>query len=125
MDVIYDVIITGAGPAGLVAGLYTSWAKLSTLILEKEVLGGELMNRDLIENYPSYADGIMGSELGSAFLSQAIKWGAEMRLDEVKQVEIDGNRKVIKASQGKLFGQRDNYRGRCSPQEVERTRWAR
>ena len=52
MSTIYDVIIIGAGPAGLTAGLYGSRARLKTLILEKETIGGELMNRELIENYP-------------------------------------------------------------------------
>ena len=69
MDTIYDVIIIGAGPAGLTAGLYTTRAKLRTLIIEKETIGGELMNRDLIENWPGYPDGILGQELGSNMVS--------------------------------------------------------
>ena len=63
---MYDVIIIGVGPAGLTAGLYTSRARLNTLILERELMGGELMNRELIENYPGYPEGVMGPDLGQA-----------------------------------------------------------
>lgn len=96
MDGIYDVLIIGAGPAGLTAGIYTSRSKLGTLIIEKEALGGELVNRDLIENYPGYPDGILGPELGSNMVNQAINYGAEIQLGEVEQIKIEGNHKVVK-----------------------------
>ena len=70
MSGIREVIIIGAGPAGLTAGLYTCRARLSTLIIEKETIGGELMNRDLIENYPGYPGGISGPELGSNMIER-------------------------------------------------------
>ncbi len=94
----YDIIIIGSGPAGLTAGLYTNRSKLRTLIIEKDALGGELANRDLIENYPSYPDGILGPELSSRMVSQAVNYGTEIQLGEVEQVQIDGNRKVVKTS---------------------------
>ena len=56
----YDVIIIGGGPAGLSAGIYTSRAGLHTLLLEKGGIGGELMNRELIENYPGFGEGNTG-----------------------------------------------------------------
>lgn len=96
MDGIYDVLIIGAGPAGLTAGIYTSRSKLGTLIIEKEALGGELANRDLIENYPGYPDGILGPELGSNMVNQAINYGAEIQLGEVEQIKIEGNHRVVK-----------------------------
>lgn len=102
---IYDVIIIGSGPAGLTAGLYAGYAKMRTLILEKEKIGGELMNRDLIENYPSYPDGILGPVLGSGMMNQAIKYGAETQLGEVKQVKINGSYKVVKTSEMDYRGQ--------------------
>ncbi len=100
METIYDVIIVGAGPAGLTAGLYTSRARLRTLMLEKETIGGELMDRDLIENYPGYPDGVSGSELGSNMMTQVMKYEPEIQLDEVQQIEIKEEYKIVKASQG-------------------------
>ena len=101
---IYDIIIIGSGPAGLTAGLYTNRSKLRTLIIEKDALGGELANRDLIENYPSYPDGILGPELSSRMVNQAVNYGTEVQLGEVEQVQIDGNRKVVKTSFGEFAG---------------------
>ena len=75
----YDVIIIGAGPAGLAAGLYTSRARLSTMVLEKESIGGELVNRELIENYPGFGEGVQGPELGSAMAQQLMNFGAEFK----------------------------------------------
>lgn len=101
---IYDIIIIGSGPAGLTAGLYTNRSKLRTLIIEKEALGGELANRDLIENYPSYPDGILGPELSSRMVNQAVNYGTEIQLGEVEQVQVDGNRKVVKTTFGEFAG---------------------
>jgi thioredoxin reductase (NADPH) len=96
----YEVIIVGGGPAGLTAALYTSRAKLSTLVIEQESAGGELMNRDLIENYSGYPEGILGPELGSNMMTQAMNHGAEIELGEVDGIEIDGSYKVVKTSEG-------------------------
>ncbi len=100
MAEIYDVIIIGAGPAGLATALYTSRARLSTLILEKELMGGELVNRELIENYPGYPNGIMGPELGANMLNQTMNYGAEIQLDEIQQIKIENGLKILRGSQG-------------------------
>ncbi len=100
MDAIYDVIIIGSGPAGLTAGLYTSRAKLNTLVLEKETMGGELMNRDMIENYPGYAGGVSGPELGSNMLKQVMDYGTEIQLAEAEQLGIDGSYRIVRTTQG-------------------------
>jgi thioredoxin reductase (NADPH) len=84
----YDVIIIGGGPAGLSAGIYTSRAGLRTLLLEKGGIGGELMNRELIENYPGFREGIQGRELGSAMAQQMTNFGAEFELGEATGVEV-------------------------------------
>ena len=105
MDEIYDVIIIGAGPAGLTAGLYARRAKLRTLIVEKGTLGGELMNRDLIENWPGYPDGILGPELASNMIGHVMSHGAEMKLAEAKSLRNEKNHKVVETSEG------DNYLG--------------
>ena len=104
MSTIYDAIIIGAGPAGLTAALYTCRAGLQTLIIEREVIGGELMNRDLIENWPGYPDGILGPELGSGMTTQVMNYGAEFQLAEVEGLKIEGNNKVVKTSLGDYSG---------------------
>jgi len=104
MDEIYDVLIIGAGPAGLTAGIYTSRGKLRTLIIEKGALGGGLATRDLIENYPGYPDGILGPELSSNMVNQALNYDTEVQLGEVEQIKIDDNYKVVKTPFGEYTG---------------------
>jgi thioredoxin reductase (NADPH) len=94
----FDVIITGAGPAGLTAGLYTSRNKLRTLIIEKESLGGQLSSRDLIENFPGYPEGVMGPELSSKMMNQAINNGVEIQLGEVEKISIGGSGVTVQTS---------------------------
>jgi len=99
MENMYDVIIVGAGPAGLTAGMYTGRARLRTLIIEKEIIGGELMNREMIENYPGFQDGVLGSELGSNMIEQAMKYDVGIQLDEVERIDILKNQKLVKTAQ--------------------------
>ena len=84
----YDVIIIGAGPAGLTAATCTSRKGLNTLIIEKEMFGGALMNRDLIENYPGHSE-ILGPNLASKMLDQATSLGAVMEMGIVEQINIE------------------------------------
>ena len=92
----YDVIIIGSGSAGLAAGVYTSRAGLRTLILEKEMIGGELMNLQLIENYPGFGNGVQGPELGSAMLEGATNAGAEIDLGEVTGITNKTGFKIVR-----------------------------
>lgn len=92
----FDVIIIGSGSAGLSAGIYTSRAGFRTLILEKEIMGGELMNLQLIENYPGFSTGVQGPELGSAMLEQAMNVGAEIELGEVTGIENKAGFKIVR-----------------------------
>ncbi|WP_297990060.1 thioredoxin-disulfide reductase [Anoxybacillus sp.] len=85
---VYDVIIIGAGPAGMTAAVYTSRANLSTLMLERGVPGGQMANTEEVENYPGY-DHILGPELASKMFEHAKKFGAEYAYGDVKEV-IDG-----------------------------------
>jgi thioredoxin reductase (NADPH) len=96
MNTDYDVIIVGSGCAGLAAALYTSRAGFRTLILEKEIMGGELMNRQLIENYPGFGTGVQGPDLGSAMLEQAMNAGAEIEVGEVTALESKAEHKIVR-----------------------------
>ena len=102
MDSSYDVIIIGAGPAGLAAGLYAGRARLNTLILERETPGGELMNIDMVENYPGYPDGVLGPDLGSNMMMQATKFGVELQFADVEQIIPGTGEQLLKAAQGEF-----------------------
>lgn len=82
----YDVIIIGGGPAGLTAGIYAKRAKLNTLLIEKTVIGGQMLLADVIENYPGLLE-VKGFELAQKMEEQARKFGVEIRFSEVKQVK--------------------------------------
>ncbi|MHB9111785.1 MAG: thioredoxin-disulfide reductase [Thermoleophilia bacterium] len=93
----YDVIIIGAGPAGLTAGLYTGRARLKTLIFEKATTGGQAATTDLIENYPGFPDGVGGFQLTELMKQQALEFGAEIReITPVSTIEVEGDDRVVK-----------------------------
>jgi thioredoxin reductase (NADPH) len=85
---IYDVIIIGAGPAGMTAAVYTSRANLSTLMMERGVPGGQMANTEEIENYPGF-DSILGPDLSNKMFDHAKKFGAEYAYGDIKEI-IDG-----------------------------------
>ncbi len=99
---MYDLIIIGAGPAGLTAAIYGGRAGLKTLLLEMAVPGGQAGNTHLIENYPGFPDGISGPDLMELFLQQAQRWGAEFKTAQVTALEDDGDVKKVVAG-GEVF----------------------
>ena len=98
MSKIYDVIVLGAGPAGLAAGLYAGRSRLSVLIIEKGQDGGQIAITDEIENYPGQiVEGESGPSLIARMTEQAAKFGAERVSDTIKEVELNGDVKVLKS----------------------------
>jgi len=92
---IYGVIIIGGGPGGLTAGLYTSRARLSTLLIESALFGGQMTTTELIENYPGFPQGVTGDELSRRMEEQAKRFGMETVAQEVVKVSLEGDMKVV------------------------------
>ena len=108
MKKIYDVIIIGAGPAGLSAALYTSRSKLSTLILEKSKTGGQIVTTSEVANYPGSvheADGMetSGPKLIARMVKQAEYFGAERLMKEVISYDFSGDIKTVTTIDGTIF----------------------
>jgi thioredoxin reductase (NADPH) len=91
----YEVIIIGGGPGGLTAGLYTSRARLSTLLIESALFGGQMTTTELIENYPGFPQGITGDELSRLMEEQAKRFGMETVTEEVVKVSLEGDMKLV------------------------------
>lgn len=85
---MYDIIIIGAGPAGLTAGIYALRANLKVLIIEKESIGGQISSSPLVENYPGYKS-ISGLELSNSMYEQYNALGGELEVDEVTKIKKD------------------------------------
>ena len=96
MSKLYDVIIIGAGPAGLSAGLYAGRARLDTLIIEKAREGGQIVNTADIANYPGSMEGESGASLIERMKNQAKQFGAETVYDTIIDAELSGEIKTIK-----------------------------
>jgi thioredoxin reductase (NADPH) len=100
MNKAYEVVIIGGGPAGLSAGIYTARARLSSLLIEKGLIGGQVANAELVENYPGFPEGISGYDLTELMQRQATKFGLEILTAEVTGVELSGEQKIVKTSEG-------------------------
>ncbi|TES85501.1 MAG: thioredoxin-disulfide reductase, partial [Candidatus Aminicenantes bacterium] len=85
-----DVVIIGAGPAGLAAAVYTGRARLNTLILEKGMPGGQILLTDFVENYPGFPEGVVPFQLMEDFRKHAEKFGAKIETDEATKIQKQG-----------------------------------
>ncbi|MEM1883055.1 MAG: FAD-dependent oxidoreductase, partial [Candidatus Bathyarchaeia archaeon] len=96
-----DLIIVGAGPSGLTAGIYGARSGLRTLILEKGQAGGALNEIPYIENYPGFPDGISGQELAEKMVNQCRKFGGVIReFEEVTGIDFSGEEKIVRTDKG-------------------------
>ncbi len=98
----YDLVVIGAGPAGLCAGMYAARARMNVLVLEKAAPGGQILITDWIENYPGFPDGISGFDLGDKMLNQAKNLGVNFRTAEVLSMDVSREKKILHLDDGSI-----------------------
>ncbi|MCK5433726.1 MAG: FAD-dependent oxidoreductase, partial [Dehalococcoidales bacterium] len=103
MNKEYEVVIIGGGPAGLTAGLYTSRDRLNSLLIERGLAGGQIVNAQWVENYPGFPEGISGFELGQLIHQQATKYGLETVTAEATGIELQQEQKVVKTTESNFI----------------------
>lgn len=99
---MYDIIIIGAGPAGLTAAIYARRANKTVLLLEKAAFGGQITFSPKVENYPGY-DSLSGSELADHFVEQALGQGADVEIETVTGIRDAGTHKVVSTEDGNNY----------------------
>lgn len=99
---LYDVIVTGGGPAGYTCALYAARANLNVLVLEKLAPGGQMATTDRVDNYPGFPDGVEGFELAMSMKKGAERFGAVSQMADVTEVKLQGDIKEICAGGKRL-----------------------
>jgi thioredoxin reductase (NADPH) len=99
-EILHDVIVIGSGPAGYTAAIYTARAELKPLVFEGTSFGGALMTTTEVENFPGFRSGIMGPDLMDEMREQALRFGADLQMEDVESVSLDGAVKRVVTADG-------------------------
>lgn len=99
----YQLLIVGGGPAGLTAGLYAARARITTLLIEKAALGGQVLITDRVENYPGFADSISGYDLMDKMAAHAERFGLEKKLAAIASFALEGREKRCTLENGEVI----------------------
>jgi thioredoxin reductase (NADPH) len=104
---VHELVIVGSGPAGYTAGVYAARAQLEPVLYEGSVTaGGALMNTTEVENFPGFKDGIMGPDLMDQMRKQAARFGAQLVTDDITEMKLDSEIKVLKDGSGNIIKSR-------------------
>ena len=118
MDNIYDMIVIGGGPAGYSAALYAARAGLRALVIERMSVGGQMALTDVIDNYPGFDSGIDGFQLGMQMQAGAERFGAETEYGEVISLELGGDVKLLRTSEGDRYARTVVIATGANPREL-------
>ena len=99
---MYDIVIVGGGPAGLTAAIYARRANKSVLILEKNAFGGQIVYSPKVENYPGF-ESVSGSELADKLVSHVLAQGADVEVETVSEIRVEGDKRVVLTEEGSAY----------------------
>ncbi|BBY99257.1 thioredoxin-disulfide reductase [Mycolicibacterium fallax] len=105
-DTVHDVIVIGSGPAGYTAAIYTARAELNPMVFEGTSFGGALMTTTEVENFPGFRNGIMGPDLMDEMREQALRFGADLQMEDIEAVSLEGPIKTVTTGSGDTFSAR-------------------